>query len=52
MMPNHLDATVQRYFRTVGSGDYVKACDILTDTGETRLMAELRTTTCEAAVAH
>jgi len=52
MMLNHLGATVQRYLRTVGSGDFAKACDTLTDSGKTKLMAQQQTTTCEAAVAH
>ena len=49
---NHLGATVQRYLRTVGSGDFAGACDMLTDSGRAKLMAQERLATCESAAEH
>ncbi|MEY9931690.1 hypothetical protein ABH926_006339 [Catenulispora sp. GP43] len=49
---NHFGATVQRYLRTVGSGDFAKACDMLTSSGQAKLIAQERATTCESAVEH
>ena len=51
-MLNHLGATVQRYYRTLGSGDYTRACAMLTDSAQARLTAQERAATCEAAAEH
>lgn len=49
---NHLGATVQRYYRTVGSGDFAGACGMLTDSGRAKLISQERVATCEGAAEH
>ena len=44
-----LDPRDDDMLHTVGSGDFAGACDILTDSGKAKLIAEQQAATCEAA---